>query len=101
MISTTRAADSHNRPVTFVIGPSNYRNDKAAKYVDVLCVNHYYGWYSDMGHIEVIGLQLKYNLDMWHSTFNKTVIMSEYGADTISGIHSVSLQVLLNNTKTF
>ena len=89
MIATTKQADD-TRPVTFVSGPSDYWSDKAAKYVDILCVNRYYGWYSDMGHIEVIGYQLKYDLDMWHAKFNKAIIMTEYGADTVSGFHSVS-----------
>jgi len=89
VISTTRQADS-TRLVTFVIGPSDYWKDQVVPYVDIICVNHYYAWYSDMGHIEVIGLQIKQDLDMWHKTFNKSVILSEYGADTISGFHSVS-----------
>ncbi|KAF6041431.1 GUSB [Bugula neritina] len=88
VISTTRQADS-TRLVTFVIGPSDYWKDQVVPYVDIICVNHYYAWYSDMGHIEVIGLQIKQDLDMWHKTFNKSVILSEYGADTISGFHSL------------
>lgn len=90
VISVTRQADD-TRPVTFVIGPSDFWKEKAAQYVDILCVNHYYAWYSDMGHIEVIGLQIKYDLDKWHKTFKKAIILSEYGADTIQGFHSVRI----------
>ncbi|XP_067936810.1 beta-glucuronidase-like [Watersipora subatra] len=92
VIATTRDADD-TRPVTFVIGPSDYWKEKAAQYVDIICVNHYYAWYSDMGHIEVIGRQLKYDLDLWHKTFNKPVILSEYGADAhtvLNGLPSSS-----------
>lgn len=78
------------RPVTFVIGPTDYETDKAAQHTDVLCINRYYGWYSDIGHIEVIDLQLKYDLINWHKKFNKPVIMTEYGADTVAGLHVVS-----------
>lgn len=89
VIATTRQADD-TRPVTFVIGPSDYWKEKAAQYVDVLCINHYYAWYSDMGHLEVIPYQLKYDLDQWHMKYKKAIILSEYGADTVSGLHSVS-----------
>lgn len=89
MIEATRSLDD-TRPVTFVIGPGKFSNDQAAQYVDIICVNHYYAWYSDMGHLEVIGLQLKYDLDNWHKIFKKPVILTEYGADTVPGLHSVS-----------
>ena len=45
------------------------------------------GWYSDHGHPEVIGLQLKNELNEWYTKFGKPIIMTEYGADTIAGLH--------------
>lgn len=79
------------RPVTFVIGPSDYWKEKAAQHVDLMCVNRYYSWYSDIGHIEVVDLQLKYDLDNWYKTFNKPIIVTEYGAGTVTGFHTVSI----------
>ena len=63
---------------------------RQAKYVDILCINHYYAWYSDPGLTELIRRQVRYDLTNWHKTFRKPVIMSEYGADTIAGFHQVS-----------
>ena len=60
-----------------------------AQYVDVLCVNRYYAWYSDCSHTELIQRQLTYDLNGWHSRFNKPVIITEYGADTVAGFHQV------------
>ena len=82
-------------------GPSNGHQDDMlywhcisvfypqAKFVDVLCINRYYGWYSDMGHLEVIPYQLRYDLQNWYDTIRKPIIVSEYGADTVPGINSV------------
>ena len=57
--------------------------------MDVLCVNHYYGWYSDTGHTEVIKAQMTLDLTSWHAKFKKPVIVTEYGADTVAGLHQV------------
>lgn len=59
-----------------------------APYVDVICVNSYDSWYHDPGHLEVIPIQLKSQLDNWYGKYHKPVIQSEYGADAVPGIHS-------------
>ena len=58
--------------------------------MDVICHNHYYAWYHDPGHLELIQLQLEYDLRQWFEKFQKPVIQSEYGAGTVSGLHMVS-----------
>lgn len=85
VIEHVRSLDS-TRPVTFVCN-QDYNTDVAVQYVDIILVNRYYGWYSDVGHTELIQLQLENNLRNWHRTFNKPVIVSEYGADTVAGFH--------------
>ncbi|XP_047141772.1 beta-glucuronidase [Hydra vulgaris] len=74
------------RPVTFV-GNQMWLDDKAVKYVDVICYNSYYAWYHDAGHLNIISMQLENALYSWHNVTNKPVIMSEYGADAVAGIH--------------
>ncbi|XP_074045412.1 beta-glucuronidase isoform X2 [Macrotis lagotis] len=85
VIAHTKALDP-TRPVTFV---SNSRPevDLGAPYVDVICINNYYSWYHDYGHLEVIQLQAKTEFENWYSLYQKPIIQSEYGADTIPGIH--------------
>ncbi|KAM7147358.1 beta-glucuronidase isoform 3-T3 [Molossus nigricans] len=85
LIAHTKALDP-TRPVTYVTA-SNYELDLGAPYVDVICVNSYYSWYHDPGHLEVIQLQVATELENWHRTYQKPVIQSEYGADTIAGFH--------------
>lgn len=58
--------------------------------MDVICVNSYYSWYHDYGHLEVIQLQLATEFENWHRTYQKPIIQSEYGAAAIAGFHQVS-----------
>ncbi|XP_068421532.1 beta-glucuronidase isoform X2 [Eschrichtius robustus] len=85
LIAHTKALDP-SRPVTFVTN-SNYEADLAVPYVDVICVNSYYSWYHDYGHMEVIQLQLATQFESWYKTYQKPIIQSEYGAETITGFH--------------
>ena len=58
--------------------------------MDVICVNSYYSWYHDYGHLEVIPLQLATQFEEWYRTYQKPIIQSEYGADSIAAFHHVS-----------
>lgn len=87
VIETMRSLD-HTRPVTMVhtMWPAI---DKVSRWLDVICVNRYFGWYSDHGHLEVIGLQVKKEMREWYEKYHKPIIMTEYGADTIAGLHKM------------
>ena len=87
VIETIRELDS-TRPVTMV-HTTGADGDKVSQWIDVICVNRYYAWYNDHGHKEVIGLQLRNEMNRWHDKYNKPVILSEYGADTIAGLHKI------------
>lgn len=82
----TRELDD-TRPITLV-NCSSPDECKVAQFFDVVCVNRYFGWYSDSGRLEVIPIQLERELSGWFDRFGKPVILSEYGADTIPGFHS-------------
>ncbi|PIO26531.1 hypothetical protein AB205_0036020, partial [Aquarana catesbeiana] len=86
VISHTKSLDL-TRPVTYVTN-ARYDKDQGAPYVDVICVNSYFSWYHDPGHLEVIQIQLNTQFDKWHEMYQKPIIQSEYGADTIPGFHS-------------
>jgi beta-glucuronidase len=75
------------RPVTCV-ECSLPQETTVAQYCDVLCVNRYYAWYTDSGQLGLAGQQLRSDLTQWHARFNKPVLLSEFGADTIAGMHS-------------
>lgn len=63
--------------------------DRVSQHVDVICINKYFGWYSDHGHLEVIENQMDQELLEWYEKYNKPIIISEYGADAIAGYHQV------------
>lgn len=62
-----------------------------AQYMDIIGVNRYFGWYHDIGQLDLIGHQIESEITDWYNTFNKSVYVSEYGAGAISGFHTVSL----------
>ena len=57
--------------------------------VDVVSINRYYGWYYDHGDLSVIHGQMTEELKRWHEKYNKPVLIAEYGADTVEGLHSL------------
>lgn len=57
--------------------------------MDVILCNRYYAWYQDCGQTQLISLQLEGELRNWFDKFHKPVIQSEYGADTVAGLHMV------------
>ncbi|EFQ32993.1 glycosyl hydrolase family 2 [Colletotrichum graminicola M1.001] len=56
---------------------------------DVLCLNRYYGWYLHTGDLEAAEEGLEAELRGWAAKFEKPIIVSEYGADTLAGLHTV------------
>lgn len=86
VITHTKQLD-RTRPVTYVSN-ANFEKDQGAPYVDVICVNSYFSWYHDPGHLEVIQIQLNTQFDSWYDKYQKPIIQSEYGADTIPGFHN-------------
>jgi beta-glucuronidase len=60
-----------------------------AKHLDVLMINRYFGWYTDKGYTRPITQRLVTDLEEWHKVYKKPMILSEYGADTSSGLHDV------------
>ncbi|KAJ8266339.1 hypothetical protein GJAV_G00129260 [Gymnothorax javanicus] len=86
VIAHTKSLDS-SRPVTFITD-SNFARDKGAPYVDVICVNSYFSWYHDPGHMELIPIQLNTQFENWYGKYQKPIIQSEYGADAVPGLHA-------------
>lgn len=74
------------RPVSFagvMGGPVEW-----LKIVDVLCVNRYYGWYTHTGDFDSAIRYFSKELDSLHNRYKKPIILTEFGADAISGMHS-------------
>lgn len=57
--------------------------------LDVVSINRYYAWYSDTGRSELITLQMPTEVKSWYEKYKKPVLVSEYGAGTVAGMHQV------------
>ena len=80
--------DPQNRPVTMVCCQNDYTKDLTTKTMDVVCINRYYGWYNLAGNLEIAKSALEEELEFWRRV-DKPLILSEYGADAIPGMHSI------------
>ena len=49
-------------------------------------MNRYYGWYNLSGDLDAACYALNMELDFWEKQ-NKPVMITEYGADAVAGIH--------------
>ncbi|MFG2026484.1 beta-glucuronidase [Streptomyces sp. NPDC048825] len=89
LVELTRKLDP-TRPVTYAaVMFATSDNDRIAELFDVLCINRYYGWYIATGDLATAETYMEGDLRGWAEKFGKPLIMSEYGADTMPGLHSV------------
>ena len=56
---------------------------------DVIMLNRYYGWYIATGDLAAAERELEAELNAWATKYDKPIIITEYGADTVAGLHSV------------
>ena len=79
-----------SRPITYANqGAATPETDLIMDLFDVICVNRYFGWYEQTGDLEAAEIALEEELRLWQDTYDKPIIMSEYGADTLAGLHSI------------
>lgn len=79
--------DPQERPVTMVCCQNDYTKDIITRTMDVVCLNRYYGWYNLSGDLDAAMYALNMELDFWE-TIGKPVMFTEYGADTVAGMHA-------------
>jgi beta-glucuronidase len=80
-----------SRPVGFVnvmLAPAD--KDVISDLFDVLMLNRYYGWYVNTGDLPAAERALEAELRAWAEKLEKPIIITEYGADTYPGLHSMT-----------
>lgn len=55
---------------------------------DVVCINRYWGWYTNPGDINAGAKLLSAELDKLYKQLQKPIIITEFGADTYPGMHA-------------
>ena len=91
LFALARELDPQKRPCTLTSvsmagGPDT---DISARLSDVICLNRYYGWYVAGPDLEAAEKLFQAELQQWQA-LGKPVIITEYGADTISGFHDTT-----------
>ncbi|XP_035792650.1 beta-glucuronidase-like isoform X1 [Anopheles albimanus] len=74
------------RPITAAIAV-NVNDDRAAQHLDIISFNRYNAWYANAGRLNMITNRVIEEAQAWNKKHNKPVLMSEYGADTMEGLH--------------
>ncbi|HJT58296.1 MAG TPA: beta-glucuronidase [Ktedonobacteraceae bacterium] len=92
LVQLARDLDPQNRPVTIVlIMMATPDKNTVSDLVDVLALNRYYGWYVQGGQLEVAKASLRAELARWNQVQpGKPMMFTEYGADTITGLHDTT-----------
>ncbi|PPG33501.1 beta-glucuronidase [Pseudoclavibacter sp. RFBB5] len=92
IVALTRELDP-TRPVTFAhVALPGAGDDRIADLFDVLCLNRYAGWYFLTGDLAVAEKVLSRDLGTWAKNYRRPIIMTEYGADTVAGLHTAPAQ---------
>ena len=94
----TRSLDK-TRPLILVVN-TDAKKDQGLYAVDIIGLNRYHAWYSDTGKLELIQRQLKADFRNFRIQFDKPVLMTEYGADTIHGFHELPSTIFTEEFQT-
>lgn len=88
----TRSLD-RSRPITVPNCSQAGTDDPVFEFSDILSINRYYGWYEYPGNFELAMARLDSEMEELHSRYKKPVLITEFGADSLTGSHSTSLQM--------
>lgn len=88
-IALARELDT-TRPVTYInVMRDPFDKCLLAPLVDVICLNRYWGWYEDHSDLPNAAIHFEAELKGWTEKYNVPIIITEYGADTLAGGHSI------------
>ena len=90
LVAETRRLDP-TRPVAFAnFMAATPDRDVISDLFDVLMLNRYHGWYAQTGDLPAAERSLEEELRAWAEKHEKPIIFTEYGADAVAGVHSVT-----------
>lgn len=91
LFKLARELDPQIRPCTMVSvqTPNAPETDVSRLLSDVICLNRYYGWYISGGELDQAEIMLRNELLGWEK-HGKPVMFTEFGADTVMGLHDTT-----------
>lgn len=87
LVHLAKQLDS-TRPASFVGvmgGPSEW-----LECGDLLMLNRYYGWYSNIGDLSTALRYFSGEMDKLYQQYHKPIIVTEFGADAVAGTHATA-----------
>ncbi len=67
-----------------------FEDEQLNDLVDVICLNRYWGWYyKHFGDLTDIPQYMAPELLRFHEKYQKPIILTEFGVDTVEGLHSL------------
>ena len=88
LAAATRELDP-TRPITCVnVMFCTAESDTITDLFDVVCLNRYFGWYTQSANLAKAERALESELRAWQEKLHRPIIITEYGADTLAGLHS-------------
>ena len=88
LVSAARELDP-GRPVCFAnVATAPPDLDVVTDLFDLVCVNRYYGWYTDTGDLAEAERNLENELREW-ARYGKPILVTEFGADALAGQHAL------------
>ena len=84
------ARELDSRPVTYInVMTEPFGRCMVAPLADVICLNRYWGWYEDHSDLENAAIHFEAEMKGWTEKYSVPFIITEYGADTLAGGHSI------------
>lgn len=95
----TKSLDD-SRPVMAISMAAFKEHDVVIEACDVIGINRYYGWYTKPVDLEQAGKDLARELDATFQKYGKPIMITEFGADTVEGLHSTTAQMFTEEFQT-
>ena len=89
LVDVARTSDPQRRPVGFVnVMLAPHGRCRVTPMCDLVMINRYWGWYVQTGDLDSAMVAARAELEGWAGD-GKPIIITEYGADTQPGMHSL------------
>jgi beta-glucuronidase len=82
-----------SRPITLPACAKWGVDDLSYKYSDFISINRYWGWYEVPGDMEKAGEMLEKEMINLFEKYQKPIMLTEFGADTVEGLHATFPQL--------
>lgn len=95
----TKSLDS-TRPVMSISMAAFKEDDVVNDSCDIIGMNRYYGWYTKPVDLDQAATDLGRELEATFKKYGKPIMITEFGADTVEGLHATTAQMFTEEFQT-